>query len=734
MIPEEIRDKIDEAASTLILLDMSSEEDIRDFQKTLEDIQKGVDGSEWDVLARVIQAFQETRSSLGEDQEVLRKAFNHVVRFLQSMADQDMTALNPDETLSRFQTELKQLTGSPGDEPSGPEVPAPSTLTETQRAMLPDFIHDTQVLLDEIESDLLHVEENVDGEEDLGPLINKIFRAFHTIKGEANLLGVVVFGRLAHTAEDLLEKLRSRVLSVDTDITYILLKTVDTLKRFLVAAREDKVEGAIADLEMFHKIARDLIQNKLNTRLKKEVGGKEKGKTVKKTKPVGEILIAEGLITRGELENALHIQKTKHKEKRIGEILQQTRAIKPKDIERALKIQKGVEESVIKIRVEKLDALIELVGELVISETQVAQNEIIKRIDNQGLVKDMAQLDRITRRLQEITMGMRLVSIKPVFQKMLRIIRDLTRKSKKDVNVVLSGEDTEIDKKMIELISDPLVHMVRNSVDHGIETKEERQRLGKDVIGHIWLSAFHKGGNVIVEIRDDGAGLDKEKIFQKAVEKGIVAEDSQLSDDKIYHLIFEPGFSTAETVTDISGRGVGMDVVKRNIEQMRGRVDIASKKGEGTTFSIQLPLTLAIIEGIVLKVGSRRYILPVTSVVEFVQPRKEMVTSVAGQGEVYRVYGKIYPLVRLRTYFQFEESTRPLEESVVCLVESDVGRVCLVADSLVGQQQVVIKSLGEALKKVKGISGGAILGDGRVGLILDVNGIVEIVRQDRALI
>jgi two-component system chemotaxis sensor kinase CheA len=309
---------------------------------------------------------------------------------------------------------------------------------------------------------------------------------------------------------------------------------------------------------------------------------------------------------------------------------------------------------------------------------------------------------------------------------MVRLVRDLSKKLGKEVSIALAGEDTEIDKNMVELVGDPLMHMVRNSLDHGIEPKEVRLKAGKPAAGKIQLSAYHKGGYVVIEIKDDGGGLKKERILQKAVERGIVKPGEELSDKRIFNLIFEAGFSTAEKVTDVSGRGVGMDVVKKNIEKLRGKVEIESEEGKGSTFYIYLPITLAIIEGIVVRVGVEKYILPINAVVEFVKGAHKDLSLVYDKGEMYKFYDKLYPLIRLSQQFAIRDACADIEQTTVCLIETDAGRACLVVDELFGQQQVVIKSLGEALKKVQGVSGAAILGDGRVGLIIDVDGLVAL--------
>ena len=333
-------------------------------------------------------------------------------------------------------------------------------------------------------------------------------------------------------------------------------------------------------------------------------------------------------------------------------------------------------------------------------------------------------------------MSLRMVPIKNTFQKMLRLVRDLAKKAGKEVQLVMSGEDTEIDRNMVEEIYEPMVHMVRNSTDHGLELPKEREARNKPRKGTIYLSAYHKGGDIVIEIKDDGHGLDREKILKKARSSGLIREDEELTDGEINNLIFHPGFSTAEKVTEVSGRGVGMDVVKNKIGKLRGRVDIQSELGEGTTFFIRLPLTLAIIDGMIVKVAGDRYIIPTLAVMESFRPKRTEYHTVEGKGEMITVRDSLIPLIRLdqllrsnRDYNSNGTDNHPWERLVV-VVENQERRRCLLVDELLGREEIVIKSLGGGLKNVKGVAGGAIMGDGRVGLILDVAGIFDIALEE----
>jgi two-component system chemotaxis sensor kinase CheA len=309
---------------------------------------------------------------------------------------------------------------------------------------------------------------------------------------------------------------------------------------------------------------------------------------------------------------------------------------------------------------------------------------------------------------------------------MHRVVRDITAKIGKKVQLLTEGEDTELDRSIVEEISDPLVHMVRNSIDHGVEMPEARIACGKPELGTVWLKAYHQGGNIVIEIRDDGKGLDRAAILAKGREKGLVGPDDQLSDSEIFNLVFAPGFSTAAKVTELSGRGVGMDVVRRNIEKLRGKVEIQSKPGEGATFSIFLPLTLAIIDGLLVGVGEHRYILPTLTVCESFRPSPGSVKTVHGRGEMINVRGRLRPLVRLYEHLQISPGTTDPCESIVVVVQSSSDARCVLVDKLLGKQEVVIKSLGETFHGNRVLAGAAILGDGRVGLILDSQALVHL--------
>ncbi len=387
------------------------------------------------------------------------------------------------------------------------------------------------------------------------------------------------------------------------------------------------------------------------------------------------------------------------------------------------------ESSSIRVGIDKVDSLINMVGELVITQSMLGQlgsQFELERLPK--LMEGLGQLEQNTRELQESVMKIRMLPISFAFSRFPRMVRDLGQSLGKSVELEMRGESTELDKTVMEKIGDPLVHLVRNAVDHGIESPEERTAKGKDPSGYVVLNAFHQSGNVVIEIMDDGKGLDREKIISKAVENGLILEkDAEAwADEQVYDLIFQPGFSTAQTVSDVSGRGVGMDVVKRNIQALNGIVEIKSQKDAGSTITIKLPLTLAILDGQLVRVGTNTYVFPLVSIIESLQCKKEFINRVAGGCDVFKLRDDYVPIIELHRSFSIQPDSDDLEDSLLVVVEIDGDKVGIVVDELLGQQQVVIKSLEQNYRRVDGISGATILGDGTVALILDIAGIIKL--------
>ncbi|MBU0754582.1 MAG: chemotaxis protein CheA, partial [Planctomycetes bacterium] len=567
------------------------------------------------------------------------------------------------------------------------------SLIEEDREILTGFVMESLENLEAVEVSLIDLEENPDDIDS----INAIFRSFHTIKGVSGFLNLDRINLLAHRAENLLDKARSGEIAIEETIVDIILESVDVLKKLIEGVQYGLDNNVSLDigLDITPLINRiDEIQ---------EVADNVRGK------PIGEILIQKKEITPEKLAKGLEKQK-QEPGKKIGQILVEEKSVESKTVVSALRDQKkgGMRHVDLQVKVDtkKLDNLVDLTGELVIAQSMLRQHPAILEAKNQQLLHNLGQLNQITAGLQTTAMSMRMVPIKSTFQKMVRLIRDLAKSSGKEVNLKMSGEDTEIDRNMVDELYEPMVHMIRNSIDHGIETGEDRLQAGKDKSGEIHLMAYHQGGCIVVEISDDGLGLNKERIIEKAKANRLITDEKELSDDEIYNLIFQPGFSTAKQVTDISGRGVGMDVVKKAIEKLKGRVEINSRPGQGSKFIIKLPLTLAIIEGMLVRVGNERYVIPALGIRESFRPTKEQYSTVEGKGEIILSRGKIIRLVRIDRIFNVKNHSKDPWEALIVTVEYDGQQMCLLIDELLGKEEVVIKSLGETFKDTKGIAGG----------------------------
>ena len=562
--------------------------------------------------------------------------------------------------------------------------------------LLREFITESREHLDNIEQGVLVLENQPTDAETL----NTIFRAFHTFKGGAGFLNLIPINKLAHVLESLLDLARQGKLAISVPVIETILRGRDGLKNFL-----DEIEGQVNGSRPMGPICIP------TARLKAEA------QEIIDSVVLGTAVPATAKPETQPSQPAPNVEpQAPPSSDGAGEMVHEVKA--------------GGPGAMIKVDTSKLDGLLDLVGEMVIAQSIVGQNLSQHAGLDPQLVRNTAQLSRITKELQRVSMSLRMVPIRGVFQKMARVVRDLGAKQKKKVQFLTSGEDTELDRGVVEELNDPMLHMIRNSMDHGIETADRRAATGKSPVGTLQLRAFHQGGNIVVEIEDDGAGLNRERILQKAVERGLAAAGTDHTDEEIFSYIFGAGFSTAEKVTDISGRGVGLDVVRRNIERLRGRVDISSRPGEGTLFKITLPLTLAIIDGLIVKIGEERYIIPTLSVRESFRPRADMISRVQGRAEVINVRGRLIPLLQLHELFGVRPNSTDPTEGIIVVIQSGTSLRCLQVDGLLHKQEVVIKNLNDMMiHKNRALAGAAILGDGQVGLILDVNALVHLEHQ-----
>ncbi len=566
-------------------------------------------------------------------------------------------------------SKLKQATANAVDvvTSTSPTSTVPAVLFSADEGLVAEFLEESAEHLDSAESILLEVGAGVAGPEDVGAL----YRAFHSIKGVAGFLGLDDIHSVTHAVETLFDNARSGSLRVQGSITDTVLACIDAIRNQTSLVEEW--------LEHQGKLKRDVTLESILLDLSKAA---EASPSDEADSP--SIASLDSTATPAKHRSVSHEN--------------------------------------IKVDRERLDQLINVIGELVIAESMVQ----IEFDDHQMTSRSLPELHKIARELQDLSLSLRMVPVRGIFQKMSRIARDVARKVNKRVSLRFEGEDTELDKSMVDQVSDPLVHMVRNAVDHGLETAEERVAAGKSPEGLLVLRAYHKDGSVCIELEDDGRGLDRDAICRKAIESGLLQEGNDLPDRDIYNLIFEPGFSTAKAVTDISGRGVGMDVVRKNIEAMQGYAQISSLPGEGATFSMCLPLTLAIVDGLLVQVSDNTYVIPITAVSESLRPAEADIRRFAGRGEILFLRGESIPIVRLHEVFQVETEIHNPSDGLLVIIKNRDKRMALFVGRLVNQQQVVMKSLEANYEQVDGVSGATILGDGGVALIVDTAAIHRI--------
>ena len=633
-----------------------------------------------------------------------------------------------------------------------------------------------------MESALLSLDDGGDAE-----LVHGIFRAAHSIKGGAATFGFPEMAAFTHEAESLLDELRDGRRAVDSAIVELLLRTVDCLRGMFDRAQAgeplaDAVSEAVRQelaAAMGHGVAvvvkaavgdqADAWVIDFRPHATMLAGGNEPIRMIRELAELGRLEVVANCDALPELSRldpsqchlswhiTLHAPVKRSAITGVFDWVEDECDLKvepllavasaatvvpaavraaseaPAAPRAAREATANSETSSVRVGIDKIDSLIDLVGELVITQSMLdpfREDFDMSRLEH--LRQGLAQLARHTRALQESVMGIRMLPIGSVFSRFPRLVRDLSNKLGKQVKLDLVGEQTELDKTVLEKIGDPLVHLVRNAIDHGLESPDRRRAAGKADTGTLRLEAFHRGGSIVVEVSDDGAGLNRQAIVNKAIQRGLITSGDNLGDDAIAELIFQPGFSTAAATTDLSGRGVGMDVVRRNVVDLGGTVAIRSTEGKGTIFTITLPLTLAIIDGLTAAVGDERYIVPLVSIIESVQLRGDAIRSVAGGGELFRFRDGYLPIIRLHEVFGIAGARTAIDEGLVVVVEGEGSRVGLFIDELIGQQQAVVKSLEANFRRVNGISGATILSDGSVALIVDVLGLVRMQGRKKA--
>jgi len=572
------------------------------------------------------------------------------------------------------------------------------------------FVQEGNELLQKTEQGLLAWDENQEDTDSIGD----IFRNIHSFKGNCGFFGFSQIEKLSHQMENILDRVKSgSKLAVENPADQ-LLATLDVLQKAvnnISDGKDDSVENLQQHLDALQTLTAPLLGDFLVEEGVQEEAISHAVETQKK--PVGEILVQQGTASTEQVTSALKKQQDK---------IKQTKA-EAKPVTRTKTPAKRQD---IRVELGKLDSLINLIGELVIAENMLIHNPDLKGLELESFNKAGQHMSKLVRELQEMAMTIRMIPVSGLFRRMIRLVHDISVKAGKKVELELIGEETEMDKTVIETITDPLVHLLRNSLDHGLEPPDERLAAGKDEKGTVKLSARHEEGEVWVTIEDDGRGLNKEKILEKAINNGLIEGDgSDMTDKQINNLIFAPGFSTAAAITDISGRGVGMDVVKKNLEKIKGKIDVFSTPGQGSKIVLRIPLTLAIIDGMIVRVGTSSCIVPTLSILEAFRPVMDQITITPDGDELAQVRENFLPIIRLHDILGKKPDSHDLSDGILIVLEYQETRFCLFIDEILGQQQTVIKGLSDFIGNVPGVSGCTILGDGGVCLILDVGTLVD---------
>ena len=565
---------------------------------------------------------------------------------------------------------------------------------DADRELLAEFITESLECVGTAEGALLRLEEDPGDDES----VNAVFRAFHTVKGTAAFLGLTRIITLAHEAESLLSRVRDREIAFTRECAELALRSVDMLKALLAVVEQAlDGDGTLPVPEGYAALTVALVG--FDPAAGAE-GRDDRATTDADVLPIGE-------------------------DRRTGE----RRAGSEGSGEGSGDGTRA--DATMRVRTDRLDRLIDTVGELVIAQSMIAGDAALGAASQQELLRKVAHTGKIVRELQDLSMSMRMVPLRGLFARLTRVVRDAAVKTGKSVQFITDGDAVEIDRNLADLLADPLVHMLRNSVDHGIEPAAERERAGKPRTGVVRLSARQASGSIVVALSDDGRGMHRDRIVARAIEQGLIATDDGMTDAEALALVFAPGFSTADRITELSGRGVGMDVVKRNIERMRGRVEIRSERGRGTSFAVHVPLTMALTDGMVVRVGAERYIVPLVGIHMSFRPEAAMLSDGGTAGEAVLLRGERMPVLRLHQVLDVPDAVQSPTDGLLMIVGEGERRAAMLVDELLGQQRVVAKSLGRSLGSIPGIGGGAILGDGRVALILDVSALVAMTRDQQ---
>lgn len=568
------------------------------------------------------------------------------------------------------------------------------------RELFPEFLQESLEDLAQAESALLELETDTSATDP----VNVAFRAFHTIKGSAAFLGLDALSALAHDVESLLTVLRDGDAAFGEAQADILLGAADVIRELLELARTHPDDAWSGQVPAGYASLRQSMAEMLEQITRANSNSSD----------------AAGATDAAGAANAPRASSSAAAPATGAEPLPATASVAAAPFD----------DGWARVQTHRLDELVDLAGELAIAHSMVAQDPLVTQDRHGPIARKVLHMAKIVRELQDLSIGLRMVPLRPLFHRLHRMVRDLAHQSGKQIQLVMEGEDTEIDRTMVELLTNPLMHMIRNAVDHGFETRAERAARGKPELGTLRLTAQHEGGAVVVVLHDDGRGLDRSQILERAVERGIVTPGQELTDADIEVLIFAPGLSTAQSVTELSGRGVGMDVVQRNIEAMRGRIEIASVPGAGTRFTVRLPLTLAVTDGMLIRVAGERYIVPTFNILTSFRPDPSALVTEARTGEFVMLHGRPVPIVRLHHVFGIENAVTEPAAALLVVITDGQERYALLVDEMLGQHHFVAKPLAESIA-VAGVAGSAVLGDGRVGLIIDPRSLLSAARTLR---
>jgi two-component system, chemotaxis family, sensor kinase CheA len=731
----------DDAVALLLQLEPGDMDGFKKLSKTLASV-AGAKALDSDIVELILTAKEQsdkfTRGEATDAEDVLRE----ISRLLDAASNVREAALQlssvdgyksepmfPDEP-EKVETKGTFVPRPPIPPPARPLVATASPAEEcgweplpadADTELLTEFVMESREMLENSETALLALESNPEDFES----VNTVFRAFHTIKGTSGFLGIRLASEMAHLAESLLSRIRNKEIRLIGGYADLSLRALDMLKK-VVTSLECALRGGPLEKPEGYDDLKVVLADPESAGISEQLS-------------VETLVCSETICTASAPTGPMPVNEPAEagSETLFEEpaLVRPTANISQAAPKKQVVLQQDAAEfeSSIRVNTVRLDRLIDMVGELVIAQSMVAQDRRLFEECSHELQRKVTHAGKIVRELQDLSMSMRMVPLRGTFQKMQRVARDLARKSGKSVDLVTDDGETEIDRHMVDILNDVLVHMVRNSIDHGIEPQDEREQAGKNRTGTVHLNAFHSGGSVVVEIQDDGRGLNREIILKKAIDAGLVDPEKLLADNEVFNLIFAPGLSTSETITDISGRGVGMDVVRKGVEALHGRIDINTAPGAGCTFTVRLPLTLAITDGMLVRVGCERYIIPTISIHLCFRPKAESISTVSERGELVMLRGELMPIFRLHRLFKIESAIEDPAQGLLVVVGDEERRCALLVDELLGQQQFVAKSLTKAIGKIPGVSGGAILGDGKVGLILDPGEIAAQAKQSHGL-